>query len=63
MNYENLIGASNIRVITTESDGYDDTRAVYNAMIDKRRIVSAIRKSSSCFGKNIHKMSSSSRKI
>ncbi len=36
MNYKNLINTSDIRVITTESEGYDDARSVYNAMIDKR---------------------------
>ncbi len=47
MNYKNLINTSDIRVITTESEGYDDARSVYNAMIDKRPAAIVICKSES----------------
>jgi len=54
MNYENLIGTSDIRVITTESEGYDDARSVYNAMIDKRPAAIVICKSEAAIIKAVN---------
>lgn len=42
MNYENLSDSSVFEVLTPKSKGYDDARAVYNAMIDKRPAAIAI---------------------
>ena len=54
MNYKNLIGTPDIKVITTESEGYDDTRSVYNAMIDKRPAAIVICKSESAVIKAVN---------
>ena len=47
MNIQELISKSSIKVITPESKNYDESRSLYNGMIDKRPAAIAVCKTES----------------